>query len=341
MLLHPGLWDARIWDLQFEAFAASHDVVRYDLRGYGRSDVPSLPYSDVRDLRYLIGALGIERCALVGCQVGGQLAIDAALAHPDAVEALVLVAPGLSGYAWRDPGLEVLVEEVGRAVAAGDLEGAMELELAVWAPLRSGPEIDAWVRGIADGQPPPCGSPARSPRSPTPISSSWSADPRPSTRSCSTSSPSACEDVAVERTLLVIGAISGLLGVGAGAFGAHALRSRLSAEQLVWFETAVRYQLWHALGLFAAVLVGSVDVARPGAERTELAAVRPDVVLAGTIGWPAAAAGWLFVAGTVLFSGSLYALALTGRRRWASVAPVGGACFLLGWAALVLAAATV
>lgn len=149
VLIHPGLWDSRIWDLQFGAFAAHHDVVRYDVRGYGRSDVPTLPYSDLRDLRYLLGELAIERCALVGCSVGGQLAIDAALAYPDVVEALVLVAPGLSGYRWRDPGLEVLVEEVRRAVARGDLEGAMDLELAVWAPLRSGPEVDAWVRRIA------------------------------------------------------------------------------------------------------------------------------------------------------------------------------------------------
>lgn len=58
------------------------------------------------------------------------------------------------------------------------------------------------------------------------------------------------------------------------------------------------------------------------------------------MGWPAAAAGWLFLAGTVLFSGSLYALALGGGRRWAALAPLGGACFLLGWAALALAAAT-
>ncbi len=149
VLIHPTLWDARIFDGRFEAFAAHHDVVRYDLRGYGRSDVPTQPYSDLRDLRYLLGELGIERCALLGCSFGGQLAIDAALAYPDVVEALVLVAPGLSGYRWRDPGLEVLVEEVRRAVAAGDLEGAMDLELAVWAPLRSGPEVDAWVRRIA------------------------------------------------------------------------------------------------------------------------------------------------------------------------------------------------
>lgn len=144
----------------------------------------------------------------------------------------------------------------------------------------------------------------------------------------------------MERALLVIGAVFGLLGVGAGAFGAHALRARLSAERLAWFETAVRYQLWHALGLFAAVLVGSVDIVRAGAEGSYLEASRSSVIFGGTMPWPAALAGWLFVAGTALFSGSLYALALTGRRRWAAVAPVGGGCFLLGWAALVLAAAT-
>jgi len=144
----------------------------------------------------------------------------------------------------------------------------------------------------------------------------------------------------VERALLVIGALSGLVGVAAGAFGAHALRSRLSAGRLAWFETAVRYQLWHALAVLAAVFVGSLDIVGVTASGSELAAYRPLVLWAGTMGWPAAAAGWLFVAGTVLFSGSLYALALTGRRRWAAVAPVGGACFLLGWAALALAAAT-
>jgi uncharacterized membrane protein YgdD (TMEM256/DUF423 family) len=144
----------------------------------------------------------------------------------------------------------------------------------------------------------------------------------------------------VERALLVIGALSGLVGVAAGAFGAHALRSRLSAERLAWFETAVRYQLWHALAVLAAVFVGSVDIVQTTTQGSELEGSRPYALFTGTMGWPASAAGWLFVAGTVLFSGSLYALALTGRRRWAAVAPVGGACFLLGWAALALAAAT-
>ncbi len=144
----------------------------------------------------------------------------------------------------------------------------------------------------------------------------------------------------MERLLLVVGAVSGLVGVAAGAFGAHALRSRLSEERLAWFETAVRYQLWHALAVFVAVLVGSVEIAGATTPGSGPAASRPYVLWAGAMGWPAAAAGWLFLAGTVLFSGSLYALALSGGRRWAALAPVGGVCFLLGWAALALAAAT-
>ena len=149
VFIHPGLWDRRIWDDQFETFAGRHDVMRYDVRGYGRSDVPTLPYSDVRDLRYLLGELGIGRCAIVGCSMGGQLALDFALEHPDVADALVLVAPGLSGYRWEDPGLDVLFAEVQQAVAAGDLERAMDVEVAVWAPLDSGRETNARIRAIA------------------------------------------------------------------------------------------------------------------------------------------------------------------------------------------------
>lgn len=137
----------------------------------------------------------------------------------------------------------------------------------------------------------------------------------------------------MERTFLLIGAVSGLVGVALGAFGTHALRSRLAPERLAQFETGVRYQLWHALALFGVVLVGSLRVVS-GAEMYGL------LVSAGTMDWPTALAGWLFVAGTVLFSGSLYALALTGVRRWGAVAPLGGTCLLLGWASLVFAAAT-
>lgn len=123
----------------------------------------------------------------------------------------------------------------------------------------------------------------------------------------------------MDRALLVLGALSAFSAVGLGAFGAHALRSRLTPERTATFETGVRYQLVHALGLFVVVFLRTIG---------------PDAVAESV-------AGVLFVAGIVLFSGSLYVLALTGIRRWGIVTPFGGLCFLLGWLALAWAAATV
>ena len=104
------------------------------------------------------------------------------------------------------------------------------------------------------------------------------------------------------KTFLVLGAVLGFIGVALGAFGSHALRAKLSANGLATFETGIRYQMWHALALFAVVLV---DAWRP--------TTGPAFYLAETgTGWPALAAGWLFVAGIALFSGSLYALGAHG-----------------------------
>ncbi|UCF21022.1 MAG: DUF423 domain-containing protein [Gemmatimonadota bacterium] len=117
------------------------------------------------------------------------------------------------------------------------------------------------------------------------------------------------------RLFVLLGAASGLIGVAAGAFGAHALRDRLSAQMLAVYETGVRYQLIHALALLAAAWA---------AER-----------------WPgsaAPAAGWLFLTGTLLFSGSLYALSLSSLRWPGAITPLGGLGFLAGWACLFWAA---
>jgi uncharacterized membrane protein YgdD (TMEM256/DUF423 family) len=111
------------------------------------------------------------------------------------------------------------------------------------------------------------------------------------------------------------GAWLAALGVAAGAFGAHGLKARLAAEGLAIWETAARYHLIHALALLA----------------TAWACDR----------WPGPytqAAGWLFVAGVALFSGSLYALALTGARALGAITPIGGLCFISGWVLLALAA---
>ena len=116
----------------------------------------------------------------------------------------------------------------------------------------------------------------------------------------------------MDRTFLLIGALAGFVGVMFGAFGAHALRNRLSPEMLAVFETGVRYQMYHA---FAILIVA-------------LAAARFD-------GWLVRAAGWAFTGGIVLFSGSLYALALTGVTILGAVTPIGGLAFLVGWGLLI------
>lgn len=113
---------------------------------------------------------------------------------------------------------------------------------------------------------------------------------------------------------VVAGAVLGAIGVVAGAFGAHGLKGRLDPDQLASFETAVRYQLVHALALLA---LGALQ--RTGVEGL-------------------GAAGWLMLVGTVLFSGSIYGLVLDGPRWLGPVTPLGGAALIAGWAAAAWAA---
>ena len=114
---------------------------------------------------------------------------------------------------------------------------------------------------------------------------------------------------------LVTGAMAGAVAVALGAFGAHALKSRVSVELLAIFETGVRYHMYHALTLVAVAW----------------AATR----------WPGpwvTAAGWLFVAGILVFSGSLYLMTFTGARWLGAITPIGGLCFIAGWVALAVSA---
>ncbi len=118
----------------------------------------------------------------------------------------------------------------------------------------------------------------------------------------------------MQRTFMLAGALAGLVGVAFGAFGAHGLRGRLSPDMLAVFETGVRYQMYHALALMLTALI------------------------AGQVGGRAiAAAGWLFVGGIVLFSGSLYLLAVTGITVLGAITPIGGVALLLGWLCLAIA----
>jgi uncharacterized membrane protein YgdD (TMEM256/DUF423 family) len=117
------------------------------------------------------------------------------------------------------------------------------------------------------------------------------------------------------RLWIVIGAASAFVSVAAGAFGAHALKSRLTPDLQTIFETGARYHMYHSLGLIAVGL---------------LAAGRPSGLLT--------AAGWALLAGILLFSGSLYALALSGVRALGAITPLGGLAFLAGWVLFALAA---
>jgi len=122
----------------------------------------------------------------------------------------------------------------------------------------------------------------------------------------------------MDRAFLAFATAFGFLGVALGAFGTHALRPRIPPERLATFETGVRYLLVHALALFAVEWFRSAG---------------PDRVAESV-------AGVCFVAGIVLFSGSLVALAVTGVRRWGAVTPLGGLILLAGWASLLIAALT-
>lgn len=120
------------------------------------------------------------------------------------------------------------------------------------------------------------------------------------------------------RLFLIIGAVSAAISVAAGAFGAHSLRQTIEPSLLDVFETGARYQMYHALALVGVGLVASR--------------------------WPSSlltSAGWLFVVGTVLFTGSLYAMTFTGLRVLGAITPLGGLCFIGGWICLAVAAARI
>ena len=116
---------------------------------------------------------------------------------------------------------------------------------------------------------------------------------------------------------MAIGALFAFLGVALGAFGAHALRARITPRDLEIFDVAVRYQLTHAM----ALLISGLILWWRGLDVSRLLVITP----------------WLFTAGIILFSGSLYALVLTGKRWLGAVTPLGGVLFLAGWLLLAVA----
>ena len=132
LFIHAGIADCRMWDPQWEALSGRFTLVRFDIRGFGRSEQPGVPCSLTDDLSSLLAYIGIDRPFVVGCSMGGSLAIDFALEYHEDVAALVAVGAGLSGYEVIDPAMQAQWAAIDAALARGDQAEAVELELRMW-----------------------------------------------------------------------------------------------------------------------------------------------------------------------------------------------------------------
>lgn len=133
VLLHGAGMDSRLWDAVAPGPARRHRVVRFDARGLGRSTAPVRPFSDVDDLRRVLDHFGLRRAALVGLSMGGETALDFALAHPDRVAALALVGSSVSGYDWPEASGALAAYDAARRER--DAAALARLELSVPASL--------------------------------------------------------------------------------------------------------------------------------------------------------------------------------------------------------------
>ena len=158
VLLHEGIADRRMWNREFPLLARDHHVARYDLRGYGASTPATSKFSPVQDLVALLDRLGAPRPLIVGPSMGGKIALDLALAHPDRVGSLLLIAPGYSGMDYdhvpggkatfeRD---ETLSQAAANAWAAGRLDEATEHLRQLWASALTGSALDLFRTMVRD-----------------------------------------------------------------------------------------------------------------------------------------------------------------------------------------------
>ncbi len=146
-LLHAGITDSRMWDGQFDTFAAMYRTVRYDVRGFGRSALPPGPYTMREDLAALLDFLGIARTHLIGVSMSGSIVIDFAISYPERVSALIPVAMGIGGMT-SSAVMEERDREVEAIFASGDPDAANEAELHLWLDGfgRAGSAVDPGVR---------------------------------------------------------------------------------------------------------------------------------------------------------------------------------------------------
>jgi pimeloyl-ACP methyl ester carboxylesterase len=147
VLSHAGFVDSRMWDEQWDDFAQRYQVIRYDMRGFGKSDPVEAPIARRDDLYRLLKQLGIARAALLGCSMSGEVALDLALEYPQMVSALVVVSAVPSGFELQGQPPRYLIEMM-TAVQQGDLALASELQNRIWidGPFREPDQVDPVIR---------------------------------------------------------------------------------------------------------------------------------------------------------------------------------------------------
>lgn len=150
VFIHSGGLDRRIWDDQFETFASRYRVIRYDVRGHGKSRPPTKPYSDEEDLYQLLKFLGVGKAHLVGLSVGGRIAIDFALVHPEMTASLVIAASSPSGYPFSPQDMQEIMKVVWSIRNDdGSPAGDAWLQSPFNAPAMENPEVARKLRPIA------------------------------------------------------------------------------------------------------------------------------------------------------------------------------------------------
>jgi 3-oxoadipate enol-lactonase len=148
-LVHAGVADRRMWDSQFALLSQHFRVLRYDLRGFGQSTSPNMPYSHAEDLRELLTTLGIKRTALIGCSMGGTAALDFLLSYPGVAWALVMVCSDPSGFPMEGEPPPLIMELIA-AQQAGDAEKMAQLAVQIWGigMYRTPEQVDQKVRDL-------------------------------------------------------------------------------------------------------------------------------------------------------------------------------------------------
>ncbi|MGB8657045.1 MAG: alpha/beta fold hydrolase [Candidatus Zixiibacteriota bacterium] len=150
VLIHAGKLDHRMWDDQFNQYAKHHKVIRYDVRGYGKSEIPQKPYSDLDDLHGLMRFLSVDKACLIGLSMGGKIAIDFALQHPEMTSALIPVAADLGGFAWSGEEIMQGYQKIIETARDESESKAVEiwLKFPLFAPAMENPTVGDKVRKI-------------------------------------------------------------------------------------------------------------------------------------------------------------------------------------------------